>query len=58
MVLYSTILNEEKHCELVKEKEFDYNSKIVNNRDVEEILRNVFKADKLPEEHAWMFCLN
>lgn len=58
MVLYSTILNDDKHCELIKEKEFSYKPRVTNSDSIEEILREVFRADRMTEEHIWLFCLN
>ena len=57
---YTTLLNEDRLAYLVKEETLSYDKegKISNPTDVVNVLKSLFQADKLTEEHVWLLCLN
>lgn len=59
---YKTLLNDEKHCEIVKEKSVNYddggNAKFNNSNKIYHMLCDVFQHDKQTEEYVYMLCLD
>lgn len=57
---YSTILNSDKHCELVKEKSvnYQYEGNFNNPQLIYNMLCDVFYHDKQTEEYLYLLCFN
>ena len=57
---YKTILNAEKHCELVKERALNYSvDGNLNSPDkIYKMLCDVFQHNKQSEEYVYLLCLN
>ncbi len=57
---YSTILNSDKHCELVKEKSvnYQYDGNFNNPQSIYNMLCDVFQHDRKTEEYLYLLCFN
>lgn len=55
---YSTILNGDKHCELVKEKSINYynDGNFDNPQSIYNMLCDVFQHNKQTEEYLYLLC--
>ncbi len=60
ITLYDTLLNEDKHCDLVKVKSMNYpnSNYLYSSYGVCDILCKLFQMDKKTEEHVYLVCLN
>lgn len=57
---YKTILNNEKMCELIKEKSVNYpeNDSFNNPNKIYKMLCDIFQHDKQTEEYLYLLCFN
>ncbi len=57
---YSTVLNSDKLCELVKEKSvnYQYGGNFSNPQSIYNMLCDVFQHDKQTEEYLYLLCFN
>lgn len=57
---YSTLLNDDGHCTLVKEKSFNYPKEDNFNsaRKIVTFMNDIFFMNKLDTEHVYMLCMN
>ncbi len=57
---YNTILNTDKHCELIKEKSvnYQYDGNFSNPQSIYNMLCDVFQHDKQTEEYLYLLCFN
>lgn len=56
---YNTILNTDRHCELIKEKSvnYQYDGNFNNPQSIYNMLCDVFQHDKQTEEYLYLLCL-
>lgn len=57
---YNTILNSDKHCELIKEKSvnYQYDGNFSNPQSIYNMLCDVFKHNRQTEEYLYLLCFN
>lgn len=57
---YNTVLNSDKHCELVKEKSvnYQYDGNFNTPQSIYNMLCDVFQHDKQTEEYLYLLCFN
>lgn len=57
---YNTILNSDKHCELIKEKSvnYQYNGNFSNPQSIYNMLCDVFQHNRQTEEYLYLLCFN
>ncbi len=60
IIKYSTILDDEKHCQLIKEKAVNYNfqGNFNNPKDISEMLCELYNLNRQTEEYLYLICLN
>lgn len=57
---YNTILNSNKHCELIKEKSinYQYDGNFSNPQSIYNMLCDVFQHNRQTEEYLYLLCFN
>ena len=59
LTLYSTIFDEYKRPELIREKSWNYGNTVCDSPErVVEIMQSIFSCGSRCEEHVWMLCLD
>lgn len=56
---YKTEIDETRRVRIVKEKEFNYSERqIVNPIDIVQMLNNIYRMNRLAEEHCYLVCMD